>query len=66
MSGFAPRASSANSRMSGASGHHIHDGQRLTARVKWTTSDDDLDIAIAMIGHGAGWVLSRVEQENRE
>jgi hypothetical protein len=63
MSGFAPRASSAVSRMSGASGHG---GQRLTAGVKWTTSDDDLDIAITMIGHGAAWVLSRVEQENRE
>lgn len=66
MSGFAPRASSAVSRMRTASEHRIHIGRRLTARVQWTTSDDDLDIAIAMIGHGAACVQSRVEQENRE
>ena len=24
----------------------------LTSRVKWTTSDDDFDISIAMVGHG--------------
>jgi len=31
-----------------------HGKTRHTSRIKWTTSDDDFDISIAMIGHGAG------------
>jgi hypothetical protein len=31
-----------------------HGKMRRTSGIKWTTSDDDFDISIAMIGHGAG------------
>ena len=48
MSGFAPRASSVHQYERRCLGHGK---ERLTTRVKWTTSDDDFDITIAVIGH---------------